>query len=405
MIAQPHPRSIAAAALDRGSAFPPWVRAWLLLGLGWLIIGMAVLPAGPSYNPGKLYTYSVGLGLYLPALVLLARPREALALWRQPLMPWVIALLAWGCVSQLWSHAQRPEDQIARNLSIVVFLYAWMRAIDGDARRVRLLLMGCAVVLAAVAVAAFVHYELQPEDGRRLAGFGVMANANLAAAAMGVAALWLSAWSLRNPRYRLVQALAWIVLVVFVLLTFTRSAWAALFAGLLVFVLLGRSRPWLYGSILAGLGAVCFIAYLPEITERGWSLRPEIMKQSWLLFRESPWLGLGQGSEFTIRAGNEVLTHAHNLFSQLAIQLGLPGLVLWSGIWLGLAWRGWRHRHKPLGRLVLATWVFAMVMVQVDLPHLLDSPRPGWLVLWLPIALSFALGRDEPVARSKAVRR
>ena len=62
-----------------------------------------------------------------------------------------------------------------------------------------------------------------------------------------------------------------------------------------------------------------------------------------------------------------------------------------------------RQAASPLGRLVLSTWVFAMVMVQFDLPHLLDSPRPGWLVLWLPVALCFGLKRPDANAGS-AVR-
>jgi hypothetical protein len=29
--------------------------------------------------------------------------------------------------------------------------------------------------------------------------------------------------------------------------------------------------------------------------------------------------------------------------------------------------------------------------VQFDLPQLLDSPRPGWLLIWLPLALALGL--------------
>lgn len=85
--------------------------------------------------------------------------------------------------------------------------------------------------------------------------------------------------------------------------------------------------------------------------------------------------------------------HAHNMFSQLAIELGLPGLLLWTGIWLVLGWRAWRHRHETRGLIVLGIWVFGTVMVQFDLPHLLDSPRPGWLLTWLPLALGMSFGR------------
>ena len=64
------------------------------------------------------------------------------------------------------------------------------------------------------------------------------------------------------------------------------------------------------------------------------------------------------------------------MFSQIAIELGLVGFVLWLAIWL-----------------VLGLWVFGSVLVQFDLPHLVDSPRPGWLMTWIPLAIGMALTR------------
>lgn len=372
------------------------IGTWLRVGLLWLVIGMAVMPAGPSLNPGKPFQYVLGFSLYLPALISLARPQQALAFWRQPLVPAVLALLAWGCLSLLWSGTERRDDEIARNLSIAVFLYAWFRGTGNDEDVIRRLLTTCAFVLAAVAAVAIAWYQLYPNPDARVAGFGVMSNANLAAAAMGAALLWLSVWRTTDRRMRIAKAIAWTVLAVFVLLTYTRSAWAAMFASLFTLALTRHRRQWRAGVMVAGVGVACALLYLPALIQRGWSLRPAIMQGAWELFRVHPVLGMGQGSDFLIPAGKEVLTHAHNLFSQLAIELGLVGLVLWSGIWLAVAWRGWVHRQQPIGRLVLATWVFAMIMVQFDLPHLLDSPRPGWLVLWLPIALGFALKRPDP---------
>ncbi|WP_158983011.1 O-antigen ligase family protein [Lysobacter panacisoli] len=372
--------------------------AWLRVGLAWLVIGMAIMPAGPSLNPGKPYQYLVGFALYLPALICLFRPGQAAAFWRQPLVPAVLALLGWGVLSLLWSEARRPDDEIARNLSIAVFLFAWFRGTGNDETHIRRLLTLCAFVLATIAAAAIVWYQFFPNPDSRQAGFGVMANANLAAAAMGAALLWLSVWRTPERGLRLAKAIAWTVLALFVLLTFTRSAWAAMFASLLVLAITRSRRPWRAGMIVAIVGIGCVLLYLPAMIQRGWSLRPAIMQGAWDLFRTDPLIGLGQGSDILIHVGKETLTHAHNLFSQLAIELGLVGLLLWSGIWLAVAWRGWVHRTEPLGRLVLSTWVFAMVMVQFDLPHLLDSPRPGWLVLWLPVALCFALKRPTGVA-------
>ncbi|MFC5742402.1 O-antigen ligase family protein [Dyella tabacisoli] len=372
-----------------------WLNHLLGAGVAWLIIGMAIAPAGASFNPGKLYQYILGFTLYLPALALLAtQPRSAVELWRKPLMPWVILLLAWGCVTLLWSNVSRPADEAARNISILLFLIAWHGGIGRDVHRIRQLLIGCGLVMVPVALLAILKFFVHPPLNERLVGFGAMANANLAAAAMSAALLWLYPWKFHQLKYRIAQWLGLLVLGLFVLLTFTRSAWAALFAALIVMVLCrGGRRALLYAGIIFVFGCVGVILVMPMLAERGWSLRPEIFMQAKALFLQHPWGGLGQGGVFRFEAGGEVLTHAHNMFSQLAIELGLPGLLLWTGIWLALGWRGWCHRHETLGRIVLALWVFATVMVQFDLPHLLSSPRPGWLITWLPLALSMSLDR------------
>lgn len=377
-----------------------WLHPVMRFGMICLIVGMAVMPAGASYNPGRLYQYVLGVMLYLPALLLLLwRPRTWLTLWRQPMMPWVVLLLAWGSISLTWSNVRHPFDELGRNFSILLFLYSWMQAMvgrDGDIRR---MLIGCGLVFASVAVAAMVQFHLSPPPDGRLIGFGVMANANLAAAAMASAILWLGTWPLSALKGRMVQGLAICILTLFLVLTNTRSAWAALFAAVFVLVLCGKSRyrGWQAATLLL-LGMAGVVVGLPELIDRGWSSRPQIFEEAWKLYIHDPWMGLGQGAQFIIAAGGEIQVHTHNMFSQLAVELGLPGLLLWSGIWLWLGWCGWQHRDQLLGRLVLGTWVFAMIAVQFDLPHLLDSPRPDWLITWLPLALSFSLKAKTAVA-------
>lgn len=373
-----------------------WLRRLLVVGMAWLIVGMAVMPAGVSYNPSKAYQYVLALTLWLPTIVLIAmRPQRLLEFCRLPLMPWALALLAWGWVSLSWTHAVRPADEAAHNLSILLFLIACQWVFGENLFRTQRLLIGCSVVMAIVAVVVMVNYELHSTGDERLSGIGVMANANLAAAGMGAAMLWLWPWRLDGWRWGLVKWLAISALVLFVLLTFTRSAWAAMFASLVVVVLCrGGRRAWFYAGLICLLGVAGAALSLHTLLARGWSLRPEIFAQSMDLFMQHPLRGMGQGSAFQFQAGSEVLDHAHNMFTQLAIELGLPGVLLWTGIWLALGWRAWRHRHETLGQLVLGLWVFGTVAVQFDLPYLLDSPRPGWLITWLPLALSTAFDRQ-----------
>lgn len=382
---------------DDGAA-TRWLRRLLVVGMAWLIIGMAVMPAGASYNPSKAYQAVLALTMWLPVIVLIAmRPRRLLEFCALPSMPWVIALLAWGWISLAWSQAPHRPDEAARNLSVLLFLIACQWVFGGNAQRTRWLLVGCSMVLAAVAIGNMVDFALYPPTDGRLIGIGVMANANLAAAGMGAALIWLWPWRFEHWGWLVAKWMTVGVLALFVLLTFTRSAWAALFVALMVMVACrGGRRAWILAGVIGLMGALGVVLGYEVLMERGWSLRPQIFAKSLELFLQHPLRGLGQGTSFTIHAGEETLDHAHNMFAQLAIELGLPAVLLWAGIWLALGWRAWRHRHEPVGLLVLGLWVFGTIAVEFDLPHLLDSPRPGWLITWLPLALSTTLGRQNP---------
>ncbi|HEY4291827.1 O-antigen ligase family protein [Luteibacter sp.] len=377
------------------SAIETWLTRIVLVGFGWLILGMGIAPAGVSYNPGKLYQYALALTLWLPILALLAlRPRRWMDFLREPQMALTALFLAWAGVTLFWSHVPRAADEVGHILTILFFLFAWYRAVGENERVVIRLLWICTISLAVVALVAGIVRGLHPAEDGRLAGFGVMANANLAAGAMGAAVVWL--WPLPAPtaRMRLLKSAATTLLVVFMLFTFSRSAWAALVVALIVQLLSrGSRRAWLHAGVLAVVAIAATVVGMPLLMERGWSLRPEILTRGWELFVQHPWFGLGQGSPFTLDAGAETLTHAHNMFSQLAIELGLVGFLLWVAIWLVLGWRAWTCRRETMGQVVLGLWVFGSVLVQFDLPHLVDSPRPGWMMTWIPLAISMALVR------------
>lgn len=379
---------------------PRYGRNLLWAGLLLLIAGMCALPAGPSFNPGRPFQHLLVVSLYLPALIIgFAHPGRWLEFARRPLMPMLLALFGWATVSLVWSNARRPADEFLRLLTVLLFLFAVVQGLGNDPRRQRGLLLCGAGVLTATAVAAMVKFALYSPAGDRLIGFGVMANANLIGAAMGAGILWLWPWRFQRTGHRLLKWLAMALMATSLLLTYSRSAWIALFTAVFVLLAVRRSeRAWQRLVLLFAVALGVAIAAYPELTERGLSFRPQIFEYALGLIAQHPWLGWGLGASFTIpvEAGTGMFqVHTHNLFTQVAVELGLPGLLLWLAVWLGLGWRAWHFRQEPLGRVILGLWLFASVMVQFDLPHLIDSPRPGWLILWLPLALSLSL---SPVA-------
>lgn len=383
--------------------------AVLGLGIGWMMIGMLVMPSSVSYNPGRLYQISLILLLYVPALYLLLRRRAAVwrELWPQPAFRVFLLLLAWATASLGWAQLQRTGDEFGRILSVALFVLGCHLWAGERPQRMRVLLtlVGWGMALCALVYSVMFLRTTPSPDDSRIAGSGVIATANYAAAAMGAACVWLA----QLPQRRRVGSIACLVavasLLVFVALTQSRSVWLALATCAVLTPLWQRRRATLAVALGVFVLAVVALAWRPEVLmDRGASHRPQILVKALHMIALHPWVGLGQGTDFVIQVSGEHLTHSHNVLTQAAIMLGLPGMLVMMVMWGLVAWSGWRHRGTPLGRVVLGLWVYASVALQFDMPQLLDSPRPGWLLIWLPFALALGLeardrARREPPAR------
>ena len=113
------------------------------------------------------------------------------------------------------------------------------------------------------------------------------------------------------------------------------------------------------------------------------------------MIKEHPWTGLGLGTHFTVSAVGINFDHSHNLFTSVAIELGLPGLIFWCIAWFSVFFYAWRARATLLGQGVLGAWVFSMLAMQFDAASLLGTPRAEWFITWLPIALATLLSVNK----------
>ncbi len=364
------------------------------LGLLWMMLGMVIMPSGASFNPGRSYQISLIVLLYLPSLGFAAAHRWAV--WRAmlvlPAFRLFLLLLVWAGVSLLWAPPHHRGDEVARLLSVLTFVLGWQAWAGGDELRRNRLLWIAGLGLALVAAGYGMQYLFDPPDDGRMIGEGVTATANYAAAVMGAACLWLCQLPVRTRQVGVWRWLAVASLLVFVGLTRTRSVWLAL-ALCVVLAPLWDMRPrvrWMAAGIVL---LMLVAALMPSsiLLDRGASLRPQLFVQSLHLIAQHPWMGLGQGAAFSLVIANETYTHSHNVLTQTMIELGVPGLLLAVSLWLVTAWQGWRHRHEMQGRLLLSMWIYASVVLQFDMPQLLDSPRPSWLLFWLPFAVALGM--------------
>ena len=409
----------ASPTASRGSlALASWRAAFsqrdswrYLMGLGilWMLLGMVIMPAGASFNPGKVYQGSLVVLMYLPALCLAFNQRGRLwrALWPLPLFRLFLVMLAWATVSLAWAQLRHPGDELGRLLSVMTFVLAW-QLWDADTEDyVSMLLFIGGIGVALCAGIYCVIFLLHPDSSDRITGEGTIAATNYAAALMGAVSVWMTQLRLRTRHLSILRWLAVLLLFAFVGLTHTRGVWLALGACIVLAPLWQSVRLRRWSLIMVGMLVVLAIAApMHLLTERGMSLRPQLLEQSLHQIAQRPWQGLGQGSPVTLWVAGLAYTHSHNLLTQVTLELGLPGLALTVAMWLMVGWQGWRYRHTMRGRILLGLWIYASVVLQFDMPQLLDSPRPGWILIWLPFSLAIGLElRERAEGRTDIIQR
>ncbi len=302
----------------------------------------------------------------------------------------------------LWATAL-PEitvPQVWRVLNGVVFYYAIVRWCV-DESRLRLLVYG--VLLAGVGIAAFAPFSVTwstSKLGFIPAGvyqrFSVLVSDTVHPNVMGgnlalflplAAAVLLFDWEGTSWRERTLTVLAGVFMGGVLILTKSRGAWmgVALAFGIL---LLLRWRWWGAGAVaLAGGGAFLWVqnnlgwgTFWQTVSTSGvvsgFEGREEIWSRAIYMLQDFPFTGIGMGSfgkvadllyPFFLAAPGKV-PHAHNLFLQIGVDLGLPGLIAWLACWFGVMAMGWRlHRSAPsaLGRSVGTGVLLAQVALGV----------------------------------------
>jgi putative inorganic carbon (HCO3(-)) transporter len=209
-------------------------------------------------------------------------------------------------------------------------------------------------------------------------------------------------------------------LLVVLLLTKSRGAWLALVAGLIVLVIL-RWPYW--GSVLVwgfGVADAALLVSYPDLVQElilgngtfinlsSFAGRQEIWSAAIAMIRDFPLTGIGMGTFpqvlralypsflLSINAGTP---HAHNLFLQIAVDLGLPGLALWLimvAILLRCAWQVYRAGQRQAGWLAALGAGLIAAQVAMLTHGLVDAviwgTRPA-IVVWGLWGLTLAAWR------------
>jgi len=380
-----------------------WARAWLGFGLVWFIAAIALAPSNKVYQQGLV------VFLWLPTLVVAWSARGVfMEAWRRQPALWgaLLALMLWAGLSLSWSTGEEPGREVKRLVYILVFLMAFPLLAQAGLVRIRHLLQLGGGLLAVAALISIINFYVVlgiPLIGR-LEGIGEISHPILGAYVVGGAILMLLYQVPRKRGAQLAWFLALACLGTYVLLSQSRGASLALVLTAVLAPLWFRDRHSRLIAIAAMLASgLAFYMLYEDLTARGSSFRPEIFGSVLQMIGEHPWTGLGLGAEYKVSAAGMLFDHSHNMFTHVAMELGLPGMLLWIAVWLFTLGEIVRARDTVLGKILLALWVYSTMAMQFDAASLTGTPRAEWFVSWLTVGLAMLLpwGRAENGACGK----
>ncbi len=188
-------------------------------------------------------------------------------------------------------------------------------------------------------------------------------------------------------------------LVAFVLMTVwglaDRRLARPLRVGLVVSPLVAAAQLWL---VSAWSRSHAVVVVLTDRSETDFTAhRGEIWGNCIALIKEQPWLGAGWGqfnfawtlTPFPIRTVG-LLSHAHNLPLQLAVELGVPIATLMMGLLVWGFWKATRRVWSLPGLTGISARATLMVVAVMGLHSMFEYPL-WYIYLLLPTAWAFGL--------------
>ncbi|MHB1317074.1 MAG: O-antigen ligase family protein [Anaerolineae bacterium] len=352
-----------------------------------LFVAVASIPLAPVHvglGPGSFSTTELAV-----LCAVLARAGAAVLggerLWPvrferlQPADLLILAFVAWTGIGALHAEYQREALREFRTaVAEPALLYLLLRLTGDNQRLWQRLVQALYASAVGTALYALWRYPLpqgaiEAEGVRRARGYFGSPN-NLALYLERLLPLGASVASEPGPRRRRwAYAAGAAILLVVIILTFSRGAWLlGVPAGLLVVGLLKGKRARRYTLMALAVLAACLVPLMQ--TERFASLldlqggtsflRLRLWEASWAMVKDHPWTGVGLDNFLYyygdyILPGAEVerwLSHPHNIVLDLLVRTGLPGLLLFLSAVLAVAVpavRRWRVQASE-SRAILA---------------------------------------------------
>jgi len=395
-------------------------------------------PLPPIVTMANQLAAILGFGL---VLLLAPAPAPARATWRAmaPLLA-VFAMAAGACAMSIATGGFPSPPGIGVLGIIAIAVAVALHGASAGAsdplpflRAFAIALAAGAVCQAAIAIAqtfAFDHLDniLIAYPSRRGRAGGNIGQPNQFADAMlwGLIALvpLARAWQDRAGR-RLARA-GWLLAALFIMLGLVLTGSRTPLVALALVAVWGVADRQLARPLRIALVASPFVAVLMSwgvhvvanafdvqaaVTERSdatdvTTFRGEIWAQALQLVKAQPWLGVGWGdfnlawtlTPFGARNAG-LVDNAHNLFLQLAVELGLPAALLMTGLLLAALVLAARRTWRVAGDAGLGARAALMIVVVMGLHSMLEYPLwYAYLLLPTSWAFGFVVGTGKAAA-------
>jgi O-antigen ligase len=307
-----------------------------------------------------------------------------------------------------------PGAAITRSLLIVglygLTLYAYARL------PFRYILLLVVIVAFACTVASFAMYVFHGKFHKRLEFLGRAQHSIIGAGAIATAVLAAVTCLLsyiREDASRLKMMLISGVIIVFLgalAMTGSRGPVMALAIALAATPIVLRSRSPLtpiafaFGAWVIVTSSIVFEAQIHEALcpTIEFACRPSLRQGVWsataAMIAQHPLWGVGYGFRF------EGVPHAHNTYFGMALNYGIPLLLLFVALMATALARTTRMAHKDERFFVVAGLIFANGFMGSDLSDPMRFFNTHYLFLWFPLILALISDKDDEPLGSLAAR-
>jgi hypothetical protein len=364
-----------------------------------LWIGLLIFLVSPFWADSRSnVTTSFYVGFLLPTvLITILKFRDLKALYRTLTFKIFLVFATWVTLSIAWSGAESSLVSLVKRPIYVTSLFVGVFfLLRWSEENFKLLLKIAAMTATLWMIYWLVKFSISGGTiAARFNGYGPSVNPIHFSQILGFFFIyWLVSWW-QNPR-----KIAWLELtgmaVFIIALAYANSRSPFLGISLAILLIAGIKRDIKVILVLLALALLALVFFVhPEvrILEPNTSYRFDVWREVIKLMDGAFLIGRGYetGIEFLLPKLNTVFTDTHSIHVGVFYELGLIGLLIWIALYASLMLDFLRSEKTFLVLLSGCLVVFGFGSGMTDGMGYLSRPREHWFILWIPMAMLFAL--------------